>query len=291
MNNLPYDQSNNELDAHLRSLDVHDLFIKYHNWTSRFIAPRVRQVHISATLKARLSSIEHKTALKQIIEDIEAGLDLNCYLSKGIQHAADVSGSGKKLNRRRDLDLLLTSWGLHHLHLSTRTMPDGFVERTGDLLFVVFKHDNAYLVDVMPHGSWSKEHLVRVMFKELEGAEIVHEAKRAKNLSWIPNEEERKQLRNNAINSPMEIDGTMVTISGGMTTAGTSIDATMDTNSLLKAITFFEGAWENRNKCLREAFSKDGVELPEVPEFEFNILGDHGPVIFDKKSKLLLKLL
>jgi hypothetical protein len=131
---LPYGKTDAALVAHLNGLDVHGLLVVYHNWASRLIAPRRREIHVSASLREKLATSVHKAAFDQIIEDIKAGRHLKCYLSRCVNIAAQIPRNDVKFNRRRDLDLLITEWELHYLNLSTNVEPDGFVTRTDDLL-------------------------------------------------------------------------------------------------------------------------------------------------------------
>lgn len=72
----------------------------------------------------------------------------------------------KRLHRRSDLELLISDWGLHHLHLTTELEPDGFVERTDDLLFAAFTDKDAYLIGIYPHGSWVLREVIETLVQE-----------------------------------------------------------------------------------------------------------------------------
>ena len=61
-------------------------------------------------------------------------------------------------------DALLNDWGIHHVHLGTTIDSDGFVTRTEPVLFARFDSANAYLIDVLPHGSWSLQRLVKDLY-------------------------------------------------------------------------------------------------------------------------------
>lgn len=82
LENLPYDKTDAQLDAYLKGSDAHGLLVIFHNWTSRLIFPRPRQVHQSATFAASLAASLHKEAIEEIIDDIEQGRDLRKYLSR-----------------------------------------------------------------------------------------------------------------------------------------------------------------------------------------------------------------
>ncbi len=151
----------------LATRDVHGLLTLYFNWHARFIPARPRTVHKAAALSANplASDPAYKPALDQIISSVEVGGDLTRYLSRGIKHIYQMPG-------QRYLDLLLNDWGIHHLHLSTTVEPDGFVRRTKPLLVAVFRQD-AYLIDILPHGAWTKESMIRTIVQEWPDAGLV----------------------------------------------------------------------------------------------------------------------
>ncbi len=92
----------------------------------------------------------HVQGLAKIESTIRSGGNLTPYLSETIKH--------------RDFqDQLHLHWGIHHLHLGAKMRADGFVERTNHLLFCRFDNDNAYFIDVLPHGVWTKQNLITIL--------------------------------------------------------------------------------------------------------------------------------
>ena len=83
-------------------------------------------------------------------------------LEKGIQyHLSKNAGNARKSK----LDRLYIHWGIHHLHLGRHLEPDGFMERTGPLLFCRFDNENAYFINVFPHSStsWTDQDMIRIL--------------------------------------------------------------------------------------------------------------------------------
>ena len=282
---LPVDRDDAELAAHLNGLNAHDLLVVYHNWMCRLIPARPRRVHMSATLQARMDGSPHAPALREIIGDIEAGRNLTKYLSRGIAVAAQIPRNDTRFNRRRDLDLMLTSWQMHHLHLSANEEGDGFVSRTGDLLFAVFRADDAYLVDVMPHGNWSSDHLLRVALDELPDARAAHVLRGVVGLSRNPSEAEHQQLRNATINAPRMIGDRAVMPAGVMSTAGTSLQATRAADRVISLLEGFEASWADHPEEIRQLYRTKGSELPEEPDFRFTIVEGLGAGIVEWTTK------
>src|SRR5690242_6368979 len=139
----------------LESLELRDLLTVYGNWRYRCPPSRPRSVHISRELEKEMEAGEAPKALGPLIQKIKDGNALKAFLSRNVNVAIDRS-EGTPHHRRKDLDLLLAEWGVHHLHLSAVIEADGFAERTRDLLFVVVRPNDAYLIGIFPHGSWTK---------------------------------------------------------------------------------------------------------------------------------------
>lgn len=280
LSNLPYDKSDTALATYLNGLDAHGLLVRYHNWMSRLIYPTPRRVHQSATFIAAAAKSPHKAAIEHIVDDIENGRDLRKYLSKGIETSVQLPQPGKSLARRRDLDLLLTTWEIHHLHLSTIDAGNGFVTRTGDLLFGVFRRNDAYLVDIVGHGGWYQDDLLRILMNELPGSNVVQELRGVVGLSHEPDEQDIKTMRNVGANMAHMIDGKAVFPAGAMTTAGTSMVATREADRLLERVKAFENEWNREQDAIRSEFAASGFPLPPMPEFEF-LITEHGPGVYE----------
>ena len=118
--------------------------MRYFNLQHRLIPQRPRNVHRANSstcppnLHAGLTFVEGK---------IIRGEALRPHLSCGI---LDVSYS----------DSLLNDWGVYHFHLGTTLRDDGFIVRTGPVLFARMTENDAYLIDVREHGAWSSQDLL-----------------------------------------------------------------------------------------------------------------------------------
>jgi len=120
------------------------LCLLYYNLINRLVELKPRKVHLS---KNFYCPKRFKHALETIIEIIENGKDINPYLSEGIRW---VVGTKKIKNRHRDA--LLDSWGIKHIHLGANIKSNGFVERTGPILFAKFDDEKAYFLLIKRHG-------------------------------------------------------------------------------------------------------------------------------------------
>jgi len=117
LGNLPYDHNDAALCAKMQAMDARELLIVYHNLMSRQVLPRPRDVKKSKAFLANPIVSQRAADFAVIINDIEKGHDLTRYLSRGIKNV--VTSATKPLKQRRDLDLMLNEWGVHHLHIST----------------------------------------------------------------------------------------------------------------------------------------------------------------------------
>ncbi len=114
-----------------------DVEIAYFNLRKRLVRARPRNVHEAPTLTC---PNEVRVGYDEVVRKVRAGEDVRAHLSRGLA--------------KRDFhDLLLNDWGIHHLHLSTALEPDGFVKRSGPVLFARFGRKDAYFIAVKQHGS------------------------------------------------------------------------------------------------------------------------------------------
>lgn len=206
-------------------LGLRDLLFDYQAWRARFIAPQPRTVHLSDRLESSLVP-EHKSGLESITSKIQQGEDLTPHLSRVIQVP-------KKCGRP---DRLLSSWGIHHLHLSTCTEPDGTVERGDEVLFAMFTETDAHLIGIyahQPNDNWAAENIFRVIVENWPDEGLVLESRYAIGLTQTFNDEDRLQLRNEGVNAMFEIDGRVYSpASIGMTATGEPMTAGMEASRL-----------------------------------------------------------
>jgi hypothetical protein len=207
--------SENGQKRELEKLELRDLLTVYGNWRFRCPSPRPRRVHISRELKTEKAAGEAPEALKALIQRIDHGENLKPFLSRSVKIAIERR-KGTPHHLRKDLDLLLAEWGIHHLHLSASIQGDGFAKRTRDLLFVVFRPDDAYLIGVFPHGSWSKRAIAERAVRNWPEAELFFRSRYAIGLTQEWDESESVALRKAGINQAMMIDGHVYSPMGQM---------------------------------------------------------------------------
>lgn len=214
----------------LASLSLSDLMIQYVSWRARLISARPRRCHRSAELAANPKATEHQAELDAIIAKISAGDDLTPHLSKGIA------------NPVKD-DPMMADWRIHHLHLSTATEESGFVKRSGDLLFAAFDPDDVYLIGIYPHGAWTRQEIAEILIRNWQGGDRFVEISGMNLVGPNLTDEERQQARAGGVLTFIEVDG-KVYMPAGITTAGTSIDASRCAHELMNLL----GDWRRNTK-------------------------------------------
>ena len=159
--------------------------------------------------------------------------ELTPHLSRGIRVAYEpVATRAPKLPQRRDLDLLIADWGVHHLHLSTHLESDGFVSRTDDLLFSAFAMDDAYLINIYPHGSWGLVEMLEILIRNWPDANVLQAARYAVGVRQHFTDDDRLALRNIGIALPVEIDG-RVYMPPSLSLVGSPLSATRRMNQFM----------------------------------------------------------
>ena len=120
---------------------------------------------------------------------------------------------------------MLNDWGIHHLHLGSNVEGDGFTERTDDVLFLMVREDDAYLLDVRPHGAWADDDFIEIVHTNWPSAieEFRLSGIRATALTTEQWKNLRAKSRNAAVGTK---DGTVyAAIGGGLVSSGSNIRA------------------------------------------------------------------
>ncbi len=279
-----------EVDAELSAMATRDLLTIYGYWLSRLVSPQPRQVHESKALLANPLAAETRYApgLHQIISRVTNGEDITPHLSKRIRTGYQ-SSSAPTLQRREDLDLMLSDWGIHHLHLSTEMDTDGFfVKRGGPLLFAAFRPSDAYLIDIADHKSWTRADIVRIIVEEWPDAGIVHKVEGLTSPSV--SEEERQRLRNAGIGGAMiEINDATYSPAALMSTAGLTFNSVRSADKLLSDVAWFRDQITNNGSIVASALVEAGITLPPNPDLHFTFL-ERGYGVVDRNTGSVFRL-
>ena len=109
---------------------------------------------------------------------------------------------------------MLYEWDVHHLHISSTIKSDGFVQRANPLLYAVFKPNDAYLIDILDHQSWTVDDVFEVMIDNWPDNNLVRVVPNSVGLERQVSATERAQLRNAGI-ATLFVERTAGCISSG----------------------------------------------------------------------------
>ena len=284
---LPYDRTDPKLVAALKAKGGPELLVIYLNWHSRLVAAAPRKVLRSAAFDANQINKQRAAAIATIIEDIERGNLLTKYLSRSVSvgFALPRDPEKKQLGRRRDLDLLLNDWGIHHMHISTAIGADGLVKRDGPVIFAIFKPERAYLIDIMGHGEWAREHVIRVIVKTWPNDGLVNELKGVLGTSRSHTDQERAQIREAGLSTFVEFDGHVYLAGLGISTAGTSTAATMHAMRILRALKHFEEQAKANPARIVDLIRQHGGQITGEPALAFSFF-ENGFGVVETNSRV-----
>jgi len=278
----------------LQAMPMRDLMDIYVNWNQRLVFPRPRRIHWSRALlenPLRRDPI-HRADFSALVAKIRNGEELTPHLSKGVRHGykpVDLT-TPKALSKRRDLDLLLNDWLIHHLHVSSKVGSDGFFVERGDLLlFAVFKPHDAYLIDLMGHKNWEHEHLLEVIVLEWPDrglAGVLHGILPGQPFS----REDRKHQRNVGMATHLNIDGKVVVGAGCLSTAGTSGSAQHDAGRLQAGLSAFLHRIADNPNHVADILRARGQAVPDKLDLHFVFFRTGGYGIVDTQIGEIVRL-
>ena len=125
------------------TLDQLGVITSYAWFDLRRIPEKNWSVHLSREIQESQFYKEKKEYIDRLCKKAESGEDLSPHSSTLI---SNVEGK----------DDMLADWGIYHLHPghgSKVPRSEGFVSRSGELIFVYPHGDDLYLLDVLDHGA------------------------------------------------------------------------------------------------------------------------------------------
>ena len=219
--------------------------IRFLRISRRLISKKKRNIFISNTFNVPPGL---KSGFDEIVRRLQKGEDVKPYQSR--------------LTKKTDInDLLLNDWGIHHFHLGNSLESDGYINRTGPLLYVMLTEDAAYLIAVLDHGQWTNTDLIQILHDNWKNMMAKFQINTA---PTSITEEQRKTLRNKHCNSFVTVSEstTYVPPGGGIMASGNCMFDIINTDkiffnienweSIVKSneVRFFEGAKTDKNQTL-----------------------------------------
>jgi hypothetical protein len=291
---LPHDASDANVVAALRRKYPGELLTLYFNWQNRLIPVQPRTVMRSVEFDQNPFTAERSQAIAQIVRDIEGGGDLTKYLSRRVQigFALPPNPDKKRLSALHHLDLLLNEWGVYHFHLSTTVESDGFVERDDPLLFAMFRADKGYLLDIGTHKTFADDRLAEIAISNWPNDQLFVELKGILGLRGGASytSDARKQLRSAGIASFIQIGDRVFSSPGGISSAGTTTQASIWSMRIMRALKKFEERMLADSSEVVALIRRHGGVPGDPPEFEFAIF-QNGFGVIEKASGIPIGLL
>jgi hypothetical protein len=246
------------------------IVIGFLNWQKRQVHPASRKIHLSKTFQCPSQFVEPMAIIKKVIEE---GLDMTPYLSKKIE---DFDYS----------DQMLNDWGIHHMHLGESLEASGFVKRTGPLLFVRFTETDAYFVNVLSHGAWTKQEIVKTIHDNWPSLIAQYKLKDVISLRFRPTDDDVATLRGAHINTMLQLDDGVVYAPIGM---GSMSDGTA-TDVMMHLITTRKNLREAEKAVRQEVMNKPSTfSGREKLKFLLELNGANAHAV-EKNSRIAYKL-
>lgn len=231
--------------------DVSHTFL---NLQKRLVRPKPRLVLRAAEF---FCPTELQSGLHMVEQKISSGADLLPHLSTRI--------------RNHDYnDPMLNDWGIHHLHLGTTMRGDGFMARTGLLLFARFDESAAYLLGVLEHGVWSRQEFVHVLHRNWPNSIAMYKLNGIVSLDRTVTDQDVSDLRGANINTMVQVEPGVVyaPLGGGYSSSGLSTEVVMRSDRVCRLIERMQESLINQMERVRAEASQSNVVLPENPSFK-----------------------
>ena len=237
-------------------VDEVELVRVYFGVCRRLVSPEPRQVFKSKNFSC---PPEHRNALAKIEHMVESGSNVIPYLSDKIKNA------------NYDDDLL-NDWGIHHLHLGEKVKSNGFIKRTGPLLYCCFKKGFAYFIDVLSHDDFTSQKLIKTLHENWPDMLSQFRVNGVQGDQFT--DEEINVLRKKNINYCIEVEEgiSYQPPGGGMTLSGSSVDARMQANQYVRWFRSVQQLIiENIENIAADALDKS-IVLPNPARFKFQVI-------------------
>lgn len=120
----------------------------------------------------------------------------------------------ERVDKLKFNDALFNDWGIHHFHLNTAIQKNGFIVRSGPVLFARVTDDTLYCITVAEHGTWSDLQMLEILHRDWPDS--IAEFRTKGVAPELVTDEQIQNLRDTGGNvSPALADGTGYTAIGG----------------------------------------------------------------------------
>ncbi len=185
--------------------DYHADFVNWIHYRARRIPQLPRKVFVSQQIMLQQAKFP---ALERIRTALILGDDVGPWLSE----------SARKNKSNHRADMMFNDWQIVHFHLGGFFQSPTTVRRSGPILFVHITAEHATLLDIQPHGGWTKTSMLEILLHTNPAALERYEARAVTPMRLSDNQ--YKNLRANGGNSLIEIDGRAFMPGGGILSSG-----------------------------------------------------------------------
>lgn len=237
--------------------DQREVCLQYFNYQKRRVDVRPRAVLESVQFVVPPDVQVGYTALKAKMQN---GDDLRPHLSR-------------LLARLNYDDPMLNDWGVHHFHLGTVIEGDGFVDRTGPLLYARVLPDRILCLQILAHQNWTNRDLIETWHTNWPDTLAPYRLPADIVAPPNPTEQELQRLRRAHVNTHVQVpDGTNYAPPGsGATTSGVAVDVAMTCNRHRKIMRGLERYVRDNIGHIVQAAGADGVTLPTPCRFRLQV--------------------
>jgi hypothetical protein len=183
--------------------DYQSDFVSWLHYRARRMPRLHRQVFLSQEIKLHLLSY---LAIGTIRSNLEQGGNLEPWLRI------------EKQKPDHRADMMFNDWMIQHFHLGEVFQSTSVIKRTGQLLFAHIRADEATLLDVQPHGSWSMIRLLETLLTTNPAALAQYEARGV--TPYRLTDKEYRDFRSKNLNVALDVAGRAFMPGGGKLSSG-----------------------------------------------------------------------
>lgn len=255
--------------------ELEKVSLQYFNLLQRLVPAVPRKILIA---KEFTCPSELQLGLDLVKMKIEKGIDLRPHLSRKI---ADLDYD----------DDLLNDWDIHHLHLGTTLDGDGFVQRTGPVLFVRFDKLNAFFINVMEHGNWANIDMIRIIHRNWPESIEHFRMKGIAGLSKTVTDNDIKAFRKGHVVSFIELEPGVIYAPPGMglTTAGIGINVVQTSNYYADLMKQYEIVIKENIDVIIEKIKAEKTNIGKELSFKLKIEGKNVRA-YEEKYEVIVDL-
>lgn len=193
------------------TLDDRECAVRWWSWRRRIVKPRKRRICRVAGF-----SCPHafQSGLSRLEDAVETGVPLWPWHST-------------RIDNKLFEDQMYNDFGILHFHLGDAFQSDGYIQRTGELLFALVAESEFYELGIFDHGDWCELDLLELVDTNwptlldpftIEALSVAIEPKSA---------DQVKQMRKARINTSFSLASGRIILppGGGLATDGTSAKA------------------------------------------------------------------